>query len=612
LIDQTVQITGILHGYRSLQGIVVESNPREIWIEEARRNGEDFLEYEKEFMANCPVALRDYLTSIGVLTPTGQFTEKRTIASLDELKRLYTVINVICQHGLFIKNPVVLTMTKSILPRGSIAYVAPATRVIKNPSIFSARLPFHLNWDESPVFREMLYEGRKVVEAYYERFDRLNLEEEFIKALTNNSGGVDYQPTEKELVDIPEAILRTFGKKRLMYFLLNPILYESYPEWINALKSVTNSGERKQVDRRGRVIQMVSNAAQLGPFLLFLWVDLIGKKEPELSSKKNTGTIVDINALLRATSNVYGIQESADISGMDASTTRTATSFVNGLMTELLQKCTHEKYFFARRANWDVLETTPSEKVIENVPIHPGVQVMQISESVGESFNYRLSVPELSAFGLKILMDTSPQVFPSGKFSTNAQHSILNMIVLRVLKRRLMLESIARKIPLFNLDVKISGDDIFASFEMRVNNDDACRVFSKGLVTIFTQIGFKIGSLLSRYNATFLQQSAIFGTVLPKPDRISLTTSERGDSLKLGVFEAFSELRDITKELSGRVHFPSHTRGFLFLVANQLRRVRVDASAIAAESRASISKLRREMMNQDTKFLERRECSDLR
>nr|AYP67577.1 RNA-dependent RNA polymerase [Shelly beach virus] len=603
LIDQTIQITGITHGYKSIKGIVTEYAPREIWMEEDRQFGIDFQEYETEFLSTCPIALRNYLIERKILTEKGRFTNARVIPNLTELKRLYTVINVITQHGLFIKNPVVLTMTKSILPRASIAFACPATDIMYNQSIFTAKLPLHLGWDDSPIFREMLYEGRKVLEAYHERFNHLNLEEEFIKALTNNSGGVDYQPTNEEKVDIPESILRTFGKKRLMYFLLNPILYESFPDWINALKSVTNSGERKQVDRRGRVIQMVSNAAQLGPFLLFLWVDIMGKKEPELSSKKNTGGINDINALLRSTSNIYGIQESADISGMDASTTRVATSFINGLLIELLQKCDHDKYFFSRRMMWDIFQKEDGvEKFKEAVPIHPGVPVLQISESVGESFNYRLNIPELSAYGTRILMDTSPQVFPSGKFSTNAQHSLLNMLVLRVLKRRLILKSLQHRIPIFQLGVKVSGDDIFASFELRVNDDKACREFSQSLVTIFTEIGFKIGSLLSRYSATFLQQSAVFGTVLPKPDRISLTTSERGDSLKLGVFDAFSELRDITKELSSRVHYPSSTRGFLFLVANQLRRVRVDISDVSKDARATLESLRVELITRDQSY----------
>lgn len=605
LIDQTIQITGITHGYKNIQGIITEYSPKEIWLEESRASGKDFQEFEAEFILNCPSALRMYLCSYGILDSNGKFAEVRVIKNLSELKRIYTMINVICQHGLFIKNPIILTIAKSILPRASIALSLPAIEYIHNPGIFTAKLPLRLNWDNTPVFREMLYEGRKVISGYIERFNKLNLEDEFIKALTTNSGGVDYQPTKEESTNIPETVLRAFGKKRLMYFLLNPILYSSYSDWINALKSVTNSGERKQVDRRGRVIQMVSNAAQLGPFLLFLWVDLMGKREPELSSKKNTGSITDINALLRSTANPSGIQESADISGMDASTTRVATSFINGLMIELLQQCDHDRYFFARKFDWDVFGNDESEKFLERRSVHPGVQVIQISEAVGESFNYRLNIPELSAFGVKISMDTSPQVFPSGKFSTNAQHSLLNTLILRVLKRRLILHSLQHHIPVFQLHVKVSGDDIFASFETRVKDDNAFRMFSSSLVTIFTQVGFKIGSLLSRYSATFLQQSAIFGTVLPKPDRISLTTSERGDSLKLSVFDAFSEIRDITKELSSRVHYPSMTRGFLFHVANQLRRIRINTISAQRSVVEKLKSLQLELNNENRDFLKR-------
>nr|QVG74798.1 RNA-dependent RNA polymerase [Reoviridae sp.]UCD53707.1 MAG: RNA-dependent RNA polymerase [Reoviridae sp.] len=603
LIDQTIEIVGIVHGYKSLQGIIMETEPKEIWLNDIRENDVDFQKYEREFIQTCPVALREYLTKCQILGSDGHFSRIRVVRSLFELKRLYTVINVICQHGLFIKNPVILTISKSILPRGSIAYASPARELMFNPSIFTAKLPLHLNWDVTPVFREMLYEGRKIIGAYSDRFNKLNLEEEFIKALTNNSGGVDYQPTKDEIVTIPENILRAFGKKRLMYFLLNPIIYSSFVDWINALKSITNSGERKQVDRRGRVIQMVSNAAQLGPFLLFLWLDLMGKLEDELSSKKNTGGITDINALLRASSNMFGIQESADISGMDASTTRVSTSFVNNLLIELLQNCDHDNYFFSRRTKWDIFSKNDNEQFLESRMIHPGVPVLQISEAISENFNYRLNIPELSAFGIKINMDTSPQVFPSGKFSTNAQHSLLNMLVLRTLRNRLMSHSLQHLIPIFNLRVKVSGDDIFAAFDVRSMNDDAYRHFSQNLVKIFTEVGFKIGSLLSRYSATFLQQSAIFGTVLPKPDRISLTTSERGDSLKVGVFDAFSEIRDIIKELSGRVHYPGMTRGLLFHIANQLRRVRINTMTIDKHTIQNLKNLNDQLNTESKKYI---------
>nr|UCD53708.1 MAG: RNA-dependent RNA polymerase [Reoviridae sp.] len=578
LIDQTIKVVGITHGYKNIQGIIVETEPKEIWADDERQNGTDFQEYEKEFNQYCPSALRAYLVKLNILQVDGRFSNTRVLSGLSELKRLYTVVNIICQHGLFIKNPVALTIAKSILPRAAITYTKPAEEYMYNPTLYIQKIPMYLNWDTTPTFREMFHEGRKIIAAYWERFNRLNLEEEFIKALTNNSGGVDYQPTPEETVNIPENILRAFGKKRLMYFLLNPVIYGSFSDWVTSLYSITSSGERKQVDRRGRVIQMVANAAQLGPFLLFLWLDLMGKKEDELSSKKNTGGIKDINALLRASSNIFGIQESADISGMDASTTRAATTFINNLLIELLQKCNHESYFFSRRAKWDIYEKEGEDvtKIIDCKTFHPGVPVIHLSESIGETLNYRLTIPELSAFGVKVSMETSTQVFPSGKFSTNAQHSLLNMLVLRVLRIRLMAHSVEHLIPMFNLRVKVSGDDIFAAFEIRSVNNEAYRHFSRNLIKIFNEIGFKIGSLLSRYSATFLQQSAILGTVLPKPDRISLTTSERGESLKVEVFDAFSETRDIIKELSGRVHYPSMTRGILFNIANQLRRIRVN------------------------------------
>lgn len=604
LIDSAIEIRGIKHGYRGLEGVIYEKSPTEIWMLENREEAEDFIAYTKDFVENAPIALLSYLRKIGLISEN-TFSSTRMISGLVEVKRLYTVINVICQHGLFIKNPVILTIQKSILPRGSIALAPKEAIIMKNAQIFSSPLTYQLKWELTPIFREMLYEGRKLLDAYADKYNKLDLEAEFIKALTNNSGGVEYEPTEKEAVDIPISVLKAFGKKRVMYFLLNPILYESYSAWIESLKSVTNSGERKQVDRRGRVIQMVSNAAQLAPFLLFLWADIMGKSEPELSSKKNTGTIKDLNALLRSTGSLDSVQESADISGMDASTSRVATSFINGLLVNLLDKCTHERYFFSTRQLWNLYRSNnESEEFLESKELHPGIPVVQISEFISESYNYKLTIPELSAFGMKVVMDTSAHVFPSGKFSTNAQHSILNMLILRVFKKFLHIELLKKKIPVFTLEVKVSGDDIYAAFRIVQQNDDVKRMFSAELLRIFTQVGFKIGSLLSRYGATFLQQSALFGTVLPKPDRISITTSERGDSLKLSAFDAFSEVRDIMKELCGRVHYPSNVTGILVLIANQLRRIRINISLFDSAFREKLKLLKYQLHHESLKYLQ--------
>nr|QBA09477.1 RNA-dependent RNA polymerase [Reoviridae sp. BF02/7/10] len=574
LINHTVTIRGILHNGRTMYGIIEEKAPCEIWEEVNYETSASYLNYVTDFMKYSPHALTMYLRKIGILLGD-EFSNKRVISSLEEVKRLYIVINVICQHGLFIKNPVILTLDKSILPRGSISMAPSSGTLIENRNVYNTLLTYQLDWTTVPIFREMWYEGVKLIQGYVEKYDKLDLEAEFIKALTTNSGGVEYQPTKEEEIDIPGNILKTFGKKRLMYFLLNPVLYTNYSTWIEALKSVTSSGERKQVDRRGRVIQMVSNAAQIAPFLLFLLVDIMGKNEKELSSKKNSGTIRDINVLLRATSNMFSVQESADISGMDASTTRVMTSFINNLVGQVLQQCSHKRYFFAQRERCDVYNMKNEVvKYSHSMDIHPGVLLTQLSEVISESYNYKLSIPELSAFGRKIVVDTSPNVFPSGKFSTNAQHSLLNMLILRVLRNMLIPKLLEIKIPVSKMECKVSGDDIFVSFETRTLRDEGQRLFSKSLLKIFTEVGFKIGSMLSRYGAVFLQQSAVFGTVLPKPDRISLTTSERGESLKTHIYEGFGEFRDIVKELTGRVHFPMNTRYLLNAVANQCRRIR--------------------------------------
>nr|APG79176.1 RNA-dependent RNA polymerase [Hubei diptera virus 21] len=574
LLQISFSIRGIRWYDQAPCGTVTINEPNEVWKDEIPYDSEDYRTYQNEFMMHAPSTLVTYLREIGIIKGN-EFIRNRVIDNLTEVRRLYIVINVLCQHGLFIKNPVVLTIEKSILPRASISFVPKRGTFMHNLSVSTVKLPYELSWNENPIFFKMYAEGRKIAAAYKEKYNKLDLNAEYIKALTNNSGGVDYVPTAKEVVDVPSQVLRAFGKKRLMYFILNPILYESYSNWMSALTCITSSGERKQIDRRPRVIQMVSNAAQLAPFLLFMLVDLMGHDEPELSSKKNTGTIVDIIPLLIATSNEKGVQESADISGMDASTTKTVMALVEGVLIEVLKECNHCEYFFAQSKCFDIYDADGVK--LRSEKVHPGIQVLKLNDLISENLNYRLNIPEFSAFGVRALMDTSPHVFPSGKFSTNAQHSLLNLLLLRVFKASLITELLGKRIFVSDLSFKISGDDIFAALRLDHVNDEAARIFSNKLVEIFASIGFKLGSILSRFTATFLQQSAILGTVLPKPDRISITTSERGESLRVETLDSFAETRDILKELCGRVHYPSNVKGLSYGIANALRRIRVSS-----------------------------------
>lgn len=180
------------------------SLPEEIWSSRELECGPDYCNYVKEFFEKAPRTLIQYLIKIKILDNVNSFSTKRVLTSLSELRRLYIFVNVACQHGLFIKNPVILTMEKSILPRASIALLPRTSQWISNPGIFPSPLPYQLKWEEVPIFREMLYEGRKLLSMYKEKYDKLDLEAEFIKALTNNSGGVDYVPTKYEDV-VPHA-----------------------------------------------------------------------------------------------------------------------------------------------------------------------------------------------------------------------------------------------------------------------------------------------------------------------------------------------------------------------------------------------------------------------
>nr|QYV43119.1 RNA-dependent RNA polymerase [Zoersel tick virus] len=558
-----------------------------------------------EFLKLAPKPLVDYCVNKLIVTKDlTKFDLRKTITSLSEARRLFMFISISCQHGLFIKNPVALTIEKSILPRSNIV-PAPMlkSKIVKDSIQDELGLAFTYDRTVKGTMSDIYAIGESIFDKYIDSLNKLDLGEEFVRALTANSGGVDYIPTENEKLGISDTVLRTLGRKRLIYYILRTAIFEIESEWMIAIQEPTSSGERKQVDRRPRVIQMVSNVGQLGPFLLYLCMDLMSSTIPEFSSKKNSGTIRDLTFILRSTSDTSTYIECSDISGMDARTTRVHTRLINDLLRGILQRCDHMKYFFKEREVWTEVEFDKNGNVYatKEVSVHPATLVSLYTEHYAESNNFRLNINEMNAKGVRVTTDTSDDAFPSGRFSTSSQHTILNLTILRALEREFTTIESQSGNTQFSINSKTSGDDIISSIKFSDLNDAGAGRYSSHLNMKYKELGFELTSSLSRNSATYLQQTAAGGMTVPKPDRISITTSEHGESLKSTRIEAFEEVRSIAYELCSRCPYPSNAKCFLIMYANQMRRIRIKVGN--SDSNVDIGRNKSTRSNKSSNFI---------
>nr|UFZ21074.1 MAG: putative replicase [Planococcus ficus-associated reovirus 1] len=543
--------------------------PTEVWDMGER---EDLI---NNFIAKAPSPLLRYLIKRKVIKEDLSGVGGRIFNDIAEVRAIYGMINLCGQNGLFVKNPVILTLDKSLKARAGITTAPSIKSYIKEEGSVELPLVYEYNWHDNDLLGHIFEKGRELMDKYIPQLNRIKLEQEYVRALTNNSSGTAYEPTEEEKKLIDQNYVQTLGKKRLPNYLLRPEVYDVENLWREAILERTSSGERKQVDRRPRVIQMVSNTAQMAPLVLYVYLDMLSNVEPELSTKKNSGTIRDMLMLLRATSNIHTVCYCGDISAMDGSTNKYHTQLMNELMRYGLDKCNHARYFFATRKDCVLIEKDDYSERHTRKTINPASYVIALTERFAELKNFTMKIVELSFKGIDVTIETSDDVFPSGRYSTSPQHSILNKLSLTVIRDKMAGElQVAKKLTQFITANKASGDDIISTLYLPRRNDDVCRLYNDLIKRVYNGIGFDLTKGMSRYNATYLQQTAAFGITFPKADRISITTSEHGESLKIGLYEGFNEVKDIVYELCGRVAFSESAKPILVLMANQMRRIR--------------------------------------
>ncbi|AXG65493.1 RNA-dependent RNA polymerase [Kundal virus] len=411
-----------------------------------------------------------------------------------------------------------------------------------------------------PEIEEMVNIAKGLVEKADPEYS--NWEYGFYNVQTTNSAG-----NVKETVEMRRKILeKELGEHaRLMVKIENTRILDCVqkilssfltPEALAAgMRMVKKAGERHQVGRRPRVIQMVGTEGQLAAFVIHNTIRPAYKKTRFTSSGKNSGDIRDMALVLEISGN-DGYKSSLDVVGMDSSTkpfhTNISLSCAFARLTK--EKIGTPAFFLGSEQGSD-----------ENFFL---VRARHVNRNgiPEEEFNYELTYPQfVLALGamnwtaptrfmdgyFQEYVETSRMVFRSGLLNTADQHTFIGVMMYSTIEkrmrdgwykrtksggrddsdRRMYLESYEKKVTLLG---SVLGDDQVAGVScFGITDPDVINGISMDICNetkfMMEKLGYACEPDVSKYCAEFLKQRGVCGAPELFPERLLLFSSERGD-----------------------------------------------------------------------------------
>nr|UHS71899.1 MAG: putative RNA-dependent RNA polymerase [Reoviridae sp.] len=402
-----------------------------------------------------------------------------------------------------------------------------------------------LVWDDIHEYIDRIREGMA----------KRNFEEEFSARLTNNSAGLTTEmiadakrnnPLLKSMPSIP------YGQRYVTSLVDNFVLYNK----ASALEDITSrvkAGKREQNDRRSRWIMMVSNVLQAAFSVALSFGKEMTKYSKFIASGKQVGDIRDMLQQLRATADANSIIADNDIKSMDASTQEQVSNLVLNAVFTSLDGLDIDRFFYASAMSINCTKYDERGNAIgvERVNLN-AVQVFLL-DIIG---HMRFSSFEFTEGWMSVVTYLSGAIFWSGAFHTAVQHNVFLNACLDVLYKEV---THAYRTIGASFNGAVLGDDI--SIEMLFNQrsnevDEAARNIIKQFQKHLKDAGFDAEPESSRFQATFLQQSAIMGGCKPKFARLSPFVAENENSRSKDPFGQIKEIGDILDEMSARAPHP--------------------------------------------------------
>ncbi|AIY60598.1 RNA-dependent RNA polymerase [Dendrolimus punctatus cypovirus 22] len=344
--------------------------------------------------------------------------------------------------------------------------------------------------------------------AYWQRFrekvinkmNGLNMNQEYIDALTTNSSGHTHE------AEGFSRIVKRASKIRIINAALSADEYalESRYNYIAAVE--TKTGVRFQIARRARQIFIISNDEYHLNIPTYVILKKFLELTPYAALGKQTGGLPDI-AKVMATTTMGILHSSSDVAGMDASLQRGLQLHV---MKEVLDIASQVSV-----GSYGPFNDKPIEiQFLNEANRKENVQKTALSQCVARTAKRRANpITFKSLFG-RIVNENMP--FGSGLASTSANHTALLIGILRG-------NDYAHK-ELSRALLEVLGDDVRMVY---VAPDWKYLTLLDMDQSVLNDYGFKLETSASFYRTEFLQQSVCGGHSNPYPERLSIPCAER-------------------------------------------------------------------------------------
>ncbi|QXG83183.1 MAG: RNA-dependent RNA polymerase [Diaphorina citri cimodo-like virus] len=487
-------------------------------------------------------------------------TTKTYFKVVADLSKRKLTINQIISHKMALECCTNNSTFKKSSP--TLEYDRSAEHHIKNPVVQppASKTTVHgfpLEQKYTNILKDCVNELDKFNDDISERINLRNLENEYWNRLTNNSAGmtreliIEKRKNDPILNALPEV---PYGQRYVSALIDNDILYNRHLA-LSSLSNRTKAGKREQIDRRSRWIMMVLNVLQCAFSIVLSYGQELAKLTPYIASGKQIGDVRDMLQSLRASSDPNTIITDNDIRGMDSHTQEQIAQIPITQAFKCLTNYPIDSFFFARRASVPIRVHNERGDVIQISEREFSAAQVFLMEVISKMRSQEF---EFSEGWLAEFVAIEGSVFWSGAFHTAVQHNTFLAGMLHVLQNYVN-HKYHRMAAKFN--GQVLGDDISLELIFRgtiEEQEEAASNIIAYFIESLRQCGFQADPESSRFQATFLQQTANFGKVKPKHARLSIVVSERSDGRKKDPFGQVKEVGDLLDEMSARCPIPEN------------------------------------------------------
>ena len=472
----------------------------------------------------------------------------------ETLRFLHGEAQIFFNPGIYYDTAITLEAIKSI--EAQIKNIPNLPKPIEEVDLYGMRYTSRYNWDTgSPVWKIIKETYYKMLDGVIEVLQQKDFEEFFVSLLTNRSQGEKVSLNEFTSIDTSDdriKLLKSVAQARLAVFCLAQEEYQNMDKYLETLEKWGLCTTRKQNDRRKRVVVMVPNADQVAFAIVLRVFNALKKHHETIAVGKQEGGAYDMALQLWITGNKNSASVFSDVASMDASTILFLGSVFMQLISEYIIEhgLGPDKYFAASTTKAQVYELDKDQSVVKVFP----ALAISLFLVLGNIQNKRYHIKD-PVFGSTI--EINPQVFPSGRFDTSAQHTTFLSIIADAVKK-LMETKFGRGF--MTLYERRFGDDAYTGIVTTDHRqlESYVRYYIDYTNELLTQACFEVEAEASRFYGDFLQQTAFNGIIIPKSARTSFYCDEQQQTAMRDPLAQVSIISSVSLTASQRTYAPEN------------------------------------------------------